>query len=73
MRRISGLAARESFTVTIKHIAGCANEIADSLSRFYMARFKQLAREALPEPDPVPKMLGDLMRGTFIWKDYTSL
>ena len=43
MRRILAAAARGNFTVTLKHIAGVDNSIADALSRFQEDRFRRLA------------------------------
>ncbi len=43
-----------NFTFTAKHVRGLDNSIADSLSRFQMGRFKQLAPLASPLPCVIP-------------------
>ena len=43
-----------NFTFTAKHVRGIDNGIADSLSRFQMDRFKQLAPLASPLPCVIP-------------------
>jgi hypothetical protein len=40
-----------------KHIPGKHNEIADSISRFQLQRFKKLAPQADPSPYPIPSQL----------------
>ena len=45
-------AARYDINVVITYISGIDNCIADSLSRFQLHRFRELAPEAHPLPDP---------------------
>ena len=45
---------QNNFTFTAKHVRGLDNGIADSLSRFQMDRFKQLAPLASPLPCVIP-------------------
>jgi len=60
VRSIFFTAATNHFTVLVSHIAGTNKSIADSLSRYQMARFPQLAPEADLEPTPVPKTVETL-------------
>ncbi len=53
------IAAKHEFTVNIKHLAGINNSIADSLSRFQIEKFRQLA----PKADPLPTAIPDI-----VWK-----
>ena len=56
MRQITWCAANHNFTVHAKHIPGVDNGIADSISRFQMGRFRQLAPQAHTEPVPCLQM-----------------
>ena len=47
-------AAQFNIHVLITHIAGTRNDIADSLSRLQMRRFRQLAPHAAILPDVIP-------------------
>ena len=42
MRKMTAEAARGNFTLTLKHIRGTDNGIADALSRFQHSRFRLL-------------------------------
>lgn len=46
-----------NFTFSAKHVPGLDNGIADSLSRFQMARFHLLAPDASPVPCQIPHFL----------------
>jgi hypothetical protein len=46
-----------NFTFTAKHVRGIDNGIADSLCRFQMDRFKQLAPLASPLPCVIPSSM----------------
>ena len=46
-----------NFTFSAKHVPGLDNGIADSLSRFQMARFRLLAPDASPVPCQIPHFL----------------
>lgn len=48
---------QNNFTFTSKHVRGLDNGIADSLSRFQMDRFKQLAPLASPLPCAIPSSM----------------
>ena len=48
---------RHNFTFTAKHVRGLDNGIADSLSRFQLDRFKQLAPLASPLPCVIPSSM----------------
>ena len=54
MRQMMMVAAVNNFTLTIKHVRGVDNGIADALSRFEMERFVELAPFASRNPLPVP-------------------
>ena len=54
VRAMFFIAAKNNFTVNIKHIPGIDNSIADSLSRFQMPRFRQLAPKAAPLETVIP-------------------
>jgi hypothetical protein len=62
MRRISSLAAEHNFTVVLKHIHGVDNSVADSLSRFQVHRFRQLAPGADDHPTEVPNIFSELIQ-----------
>ena len=57
VRALFFVAARHNFHVTVTHIAGTDNGIADALSRFHLQRFAQLAPDADPDPTPIPARL----------------
>ena len=48
---------RHNFTFAAKHVRGLDNGIADSLSRFQLDRFKQLALLASPLPCVIPSSM----------------
>jgi hypothetical protein len=48
---------KNNFMFTAKHVRGIDNGIADSLSRFQMDRFKQLAPLASPLPCVIPSSM----------------
>lgn len=54
VRRLVLLAAKLNFAFSASFIPGVKNEIADSLSRFQMARFWELAPDANPLPCQIP-------------------
>ena len=47
-------AAKMGFSVSLKHIAGISNPIADALSRFQDHLFRQLLPEAEETPTTIP-------------------
>ena len=51
---------RHNFYFRAVHVLGSNNNIADSLSRFQMERFYQLAPHANTTPDPIPPSLSSL-------------
>lgn len=57
VRLITFQTLKFNFTFTAKHVPGVDNGIADSLSRFQMPRFHQLAPDASPVPCPIPPFL----------------
>ena len=50
-------AARNSFSISFKHIFGVKNPIADAILRFQMSTFRQLMPDADPLPTSVPGIL----------------
>lgn len=54
---ISFVVAGTNFTLSIKHISGCCNQIADAPSRFQMSRFWVAAPLANPPPDELAHVL----------------
>eukprot|EP00732_Lithocolla_globosa_P002329 Lithocolla_globosa_v1_NODE_1500_length_2529_cov_15.569119.p1 type:complete len:442 gc:universal NODE_1500_length_2529_cov_15.569119:472-1797(+) len=55
-------AAENSFQFSVTHIEGTRNSIADSLSRFQVARFRELAPQADHDPCPIPQLNSLLYR-----------
>ena len=58
IRHLYWIAAKHSFNLKIRHIAGTSNSIADALSRlqmerFQMERFRELAPLAENNPTPI--------------------
>ena len=53
VRMLYFCAARYNMHVMITHITGTNNCIADAISRFQMDRFRSLAPQANPNPDPI--------------------
>ncbi|XP_055332307.1 uncharacterized protein LOC129584213 [Paramacrobiotus metropolitanus] len=64
MRRMTWAAATNNLTLTLKHVRGVDNGIADALSRFQMERFRALATAAAPKAITFPDIFPDL-RSTF--------
>ncbi len=54
LRRLIWISAYDQYIITVKHIPGSKNQIADSLSHFAFHKFRTLAPEADPLPTPVP-------------------
>eukprot|EP00732_Lithocolla_globosa_P002698 Lithocolla_globosa_v1_NODE_1862_length_2289_cov_60.952551.p2 type:complete len:206 gc:universal NODE_1862_length_2289_cov_60.952551:185-802(+) len=57
VRLLHFVSATNSFTITATHIAGSSNNIADSLSRFQVMRFRTLAPAAETFPHQVTQIL----------------
>lgn len=53
-------AAKNNFTVSLKHLPGEANEIADALSRKQFTHFFRLAPQAQQLPTPTPGTVREL-------------
>ena len=64
MRRLVMVAATKNLAVTIKHIRGLDNHVADALSRFQMERFRRCAPFAEKFPTPTPSL--EPLRKTFL-------
>ena len=60
LRKLFFIAAQNNFTVTIKHIPGTKNSIADAISRMQLQRFFSLAPQANKDPTPTPGELTTL-------------
>ena len=54
-------AARCQFSLSLKHISGTHNSVADSLSRYQMSRFHDLHPDAHPAPAHVPSQVLELL------------
>ena len=54
LRRLVIVATIHNFTFSAQHIPGITNAVSDSLSRFQMDRFRQLAPDAAPNPCLLP-------------------
>lgn len=59
-RKLFFLAAKNNYTVNLKHIPGSSNELADALSRQQVSRFHNLAPEADREATTIPAWLTKL-------------
>ena len=60
IRKLFLCAAKYDFSVSLKHIPGYLNGIADSLSRFQVRRFRQLKPEAEMMPTSIPGAVWDI-------------
>ena len=60
LRTLFLTAANNSFTVTLHHLPGKLNPIADALSRQQFTRFFSLVPQADPNPTPTPGVLRTL-------------
>jgi hypothetical protein len=54
VRTLFFIAASNNFTITLQHIQGADNGIADALSRSQLLRFRSLAPDADRDPTPIP-------------------
>lgn len=63
MRRLFLFAAKNSFSISLKHIFGHFNSAADALSRFQMPRFREVAPTAQQLPTPIPTEVWDVDAG----------
>jgi hypothetical protein len=59
-RTLFFLAAKNNFNISLKHLPGVTNTIADALSRQQINRFKQLAPDAELEATNIPAWLTNL-------------
>ena len=57
VRYLTLLTLGSNFCIRAEHIEGKRNDIADSLSRFQMDRFRELAPYAIRDPCLVPPEL----------------
>ena len=62
VRKLFLIAAREVFSVSLKHIFGVHNPIADAISRFQVAHFRQLMPHADLQPTPIPEAVWNYYR-----------
>ena len=60
VRYLTLLTLKFNIYIKVRHIEGKKNEIADSLSRFQMDRFHELAPHAEQVPRPVPAALWEI-------------
>ena len=61
VRKLYLYAAQSQFSLSFKYIPGKSNNIADSISRFQMVRFRNLAPQADPTPTPLPPSLHETL------------
>jgi predicted peptidase len=54
LRTLFLIAAKKNFTVSLKHLPGKVNEIANALPRKQFTRFFHLAPQAQQLPTPTP-------------------
>ena len=64
VRKLHFLAAQWGFTISLKHILGVYNPIADALSRFQVQRFNNLAPEADHVATYLPETIIELLHNT---------
>ena len=62
VREMYFLAAKLSFSISLKHIKGVDNKIADSISRFQMEKFQQLIPTANIVPTKIPATIWATLR-----------
>lgn len=60
LRAITLLCLKLNIAFKSVHVSGCFNQLADSLSRFNLQKFHDLAPDADPEPTPVPSCLWNI-------------
>jgi hypothetical protein len=60
VRKLFLFAAKNSFSISLKHIYGHFNSAADALSRFQMSRFREVAPAAQQQPTPIPEEVWDV-------------
>lgn len=60
MRRMTWVAATQNLAVTLKHVRGVDNGIADALSRFQNHRFRTLVPQANLTQTPCPDIFQSL-------------
>lgn len=61
MRKLTWTAAKCNFLIQSEFLPGRDNSIADSLSRFQMERFRELAPHANTVPTPIPRSLTSML------------
>ena len=61
VRKLFLSAAQFGFSVSLKHILGIHNPIADALSRFQVLKFKQLAPDAEVISTQLPLAVAELL------------
>ena len=64
LRCLFFIEAKHQFTMSIVHIAGVDNDLADDLSRNQLPSFLQKAPQAQPLPTPIPPRLPELLLDT---------
>ena len=61
VRKLYLVAAHCGFSVSLKHILGIYNPVADALSRFQVVKFRQLVPDADKMATPVPIVVAELL------------
>ena len=59
-RKLFLTAAQSEFSVSLKHIPGKVNSVADALSRFLVHQFRSLAPRADQEPTTTPHSIWEI-------------
>ena len=62
VRKLYLLAAEFGFSVSLKHILGIFNPVADALSRLQVVKFKQLVPDAEVVATPLPLAVAELLQ-----------
>ena len=64
VRKMYTLAAKLQFSISLKYIKGTLNVIADSISRFQMQKFRNVAPAANVAPTGIPRFIWETLMQT---------
>ena len=62
VRKLYLIAAQAGFSISLKHILGVHNPIADALSRFQVTKFRQLAPHTEATATKIPATVTNLIQ-----------
>ena len=62
IRKLFLTAARDGYSISLKHIPGVYNNIADAISRFQVGKLKQLLPDVDPSPTELPITTMELLQ-----------